>query len=265
MKILLFLNGDVYSATMLNLLLPTLKNHKLAVCLSEKMGNPKNLCAELIKMQNDEQKKMMELFVKLDHLKNRKINKFKTFNQIAEFFDTKISTYENVNSENALQNFKEFAPDLIISIRFGQIFKQALIDIPRCGVINLHSGILPNYRGVLSSFWAILNGEKEIGATLHYISDSKIDAGDIIGFVKVDFDKNSSLVSNISNLYLSAFSLLAKTIEKISDGEKLKAVKQSELGNSRYFSYPKADDIKEFTKIMPLTRDEDVIKIFQQW
>ncbi len=265
MKILLFLNKDVYSAMIFNLLFPTLKNHEVTICLSEKIGNPKNLCAELIEMRNDEQKKTIELFAELDHLKNRQTNKFKSFKQIAKFFGTEISNYENVNAEIALQDFKKFAPDLAISIRFGQIFKQALIDIPCCGVINLHSGILPNYRGIMPSFWAILSGEKEIGATLHYISDTKIDAGDVIGFSKIKIDWDSSLVFNIINLCKGSVKLLASTIEKISNGEKLKAIKQSEFGNGRYFSYPKADDIKKFVKLMPLTRVEDVDKIFQNW
>jgi methionyl-tRNA formyltransferase len=264
MKILLFLNNDVHSATALNLLFQNLLNHQVKIILSKKVGNIDNLPSELLEMKKFEQDKMERLFDELDST-NEQTNKFKSFKQIANFFGTKISNYENVNSEIALQDFRKFAPDLIISIRFGQIFKQALIDIPRRGVINLHSGILPNYRGVLASFWAILNGEKEIGATLHYISDSRIDDGDVIGFSKIKIDWDSSLVFNINRIYETACQLLSQVIEKISNGAKPEVIKQSELGSGSYFSYPKTDDIKKFVKLMPLTKPEDMDKILQNW
>ena len=160
MKILLFLNEDIHAATALSLLVPTLRNYEVKIILSKKVGVVDNLSDELKQLKKCEQDGAAEVFLRL-----------------AKGLRAEIFSYENVNSENALTDFGAFAPDLIVSIRFRQIFKQTLINIPRCGVINLHSGILPNYRGVLATFWAILNGDKEIGATLHFISDAKIDEG----------------------------------------------------------------------------------------
>jgi methionyl-tRNA formyltransferase len=235
MNLLLFLNSDTHSATALSLLLPTLKNHKIKIILSQKVGNVDDLPRELIAMKKVEQDGILPLFA-----------------QLAANLNAEIVSYENVNFEIALQDFRKFSPDLIISIRFGQIFKQALINIPRYGVINLHSGILPNYRGILASFWAILNGEKKIGTTLHFISDSGIDSGDIIGFSESEIDWNSSLSSNINKLYEGGCALLSRNIEKISAGEKIVAKKQSEFAAGRYFSYPKSEDVKKFLQWMPL-------------
>ena len=192
MKIILFLNNDIHSATSLNLLLPTLKNHELKIILSKKVGNTDNLPAQLIEMKSHEQF------------------------EIAEKFQIKTHSYKNVNSPEALNDFLEFAPDLIISIRFGQIFKQTLINIPKLGVLNLHSGILPNYRGVMASFWAVLNGEKKLGTTLHYINDATIDTGEIIEFSKTNIDWNSSLLLNINNLYQDGCDLILQALGKIS-------------------------------------------------
>jgi methionyl-tRNA formyltransferase len=235
MNLLLFLNSDTHSATALSLLLSTLKNHKIKIILSKKVGNVEDLPRELIAMKKFEQDGVEELFARL-----------------VVKLNSEILSYENVNSQIALQDFQKFSPDLIISIRFGQIFKQALINLPRHGVINLHSGILPNYRGILATFWAILNGEKKIGMTLHFITDSRIDSGDIIGFSESEIDWNSSLFSNINKLYEGGCALLSRNIEKIFAGEKIAVKKQAECGEGKYFSYPKSEDVKKFLQRMPL-------------
>ncbi len=235
MNLLLFLNADTHSATALSLLLPTLKNHKIKIILSQKVGNVDDIPQEIIAMKKFEQSGVVDLFV-----------------QLAADLNSEILSYENVNSEIALRNFQKFSPDLIISIRFGQIFKQPLINIPRHGVLNLHSGILPNYRGILATFWAILNGERKIGTTLHFIADSGIDTGDIIGFSESEIDWNSSLFSNINGLYEGGCALLSSNIKKISTGEKIVVKKQSEFGAGKYFSYPESEDVKKFLQLLPL-------------
>tara|TARA_R110001592_G_scaffold349859_1_gene645516 strand:- start:1030 stop:1629 length:600 start_codon:yes stop_codon:yes gene_type:complete len=67
--------------------------------------------------------------------------------------------------------------DIFISVLYDKIIKQDFIENRKC--YNFHPGILPEYRGAGCSSWAIINGEKESGVTLHYI-DSGIDTGDII-------------------------------------------------------------------------------------
>ena len=227
MNLLLFLNNDIHSATALTLLSPFLKTHRVKIILSQKVGNVDKLPLELIAMKKFEQDFDRGIF-------------------------GDMVSYEDVNSENALGDFRDFLPDLIISIRFGQIFKPALIKIPRLGVLNLHSGILPKYRGILASFWAVLNGEKKLGMTLHYITDSGIDTGDIIGFSESEIDWNSSLFSNINMLYRGGCTLLLEVLEKISAGEKIAVIPQSKFGVGQYFSYPKDDDVKKFLRVMRL-------------
>ena len=72
-----------------------------------------------------------------------------------------------------------YAPDLGISVSYDQILRPELIKLPRLGFINFHAGMLPRYRGRNVINWAIINNEKEIGVTAHFI-DVGIDTGDII-------------------------------------------------------------------------------------
>lgn len=82
-------------------------------------------------------------------------------------------------SESLINNIKIIEPDIIFSVYFRAIFPEALLNIPRLGCINVHPSLLPDYRGPTPTAWAIINGEKEFGITIHYM-DKGIDTGDIL-------------------------------------------------------------------------------------
>ena len=71
-------------------------------------------------------------------------------------------------------------PELMISIRYGKILRSKALSIPDHGVLNLHSGKLPDYRGVMATFRAMLAQEQELFSTLHWIDDDTIDTGRVI-------------------------------------------------------------------------------------
>lgn len=78
-----------------------------------------------------------------------------------------------------LTQVEAMAPDLIICAYYPRIFPRRLLRIPPRGCVNVHPGLLPHYRGTFPTPWCILNDEKEIGVTLHYM-DEGIDTGDIL-------------------------------------------------------------------------------------
>lgn len=86
---------------------------------------------------------------------------------------------ENVNKNSFLKQVSEFNCDLFVSMSFNQIIRNPLLEVPSLGFINCHAGALPFYRGRNPLNWALINGEKEFGITVHYI-DEGIDTGDII-------------------------------------------------------------------------------------
>jgi methionyl-tRNA formyltransferase len=81
--------------------------------------------------------------------------------------------------EAFLSKVERMAPDLVICAYYPRIFPRRLIDVPQLGCINVHPGLLPEYRGTFPTPWCILNNEKEIGVTIHYM-DEGIDTGDIL-------------------------------------------------------------------------------------
>jgi methionyl-tRNA formyltransferase len=78
-----------------------------------------------------------------------------------------------------LTQVEAMAPDLIVCAYYPRIFPRRLLKIPPRGCVNVHPGLLPHYRGTFPTPWCILNDEKEIGVTLHYM-DEGIDTGDIL-------------------------------------------------------------------------------------
>jgi methionyl-tRNA formyltransferase len=149
------------------------------------------------------------------------------------------------NEVDGLALLQSSNPDLIVSIRYRRILRENAIAIPRHGVINLHSGILPDYRGVMATFWAMLHGEAEIGTTLHRIVDSGIDTGPIIKISRLPALPGASYLANVLRLYKPGCDAVLAAITAIGSGSEPVADQQI-AGAGQYFSTPKEADLALF-------------------
>lgn len=118
---------------------------------------------------------------------------------------------DNINSDSFFEILKELDPDLIVSMSYDQILRKRLINFPKAGVINAHAGMLPFYRGRSPINWALINGENQVGITVHYI-DQNIDTGDIILQEKVRVKKNDDYKSILRKVEKIAPKLLRQAI-----------------------------------------------------
>jgi folate-dependent phosphoribosylglycinamide formyltransferase PurN len=83
------------------------------------------------------------------------------------------------NTRETLRVLRDLSPDVIVIGQTG-ILRPKLLEIPRFGTLNAHPGVLPNYRGIDSFQWAVLNGESEnVGVTVHWV-DAGVDTGPIL-------------------------------------------------------------------------------------
>lgn len=149
------------------------------------------------------------------------------------------------NSDSGLAELRAGDPDLIMSIRYRRILKDAAIAVPRCGVLNLHSAILPNYRGVMTTFWAMLAGETEIGSTLHRVVDAGIDTGPILTISRQPARPDWSYLANVLSLYNAGCDALLAATESIANGDEPECLQQSR-DSGAYFSLPKPADLERF-------------------
>ena len=74
---------------------------------------------------------------------------------------------------------RSLAPELIVVAAYGRILPEDILNTPKYGAINVHSSILPKYRGAAPINWAILNGDAVTGVSIMYMAP-ELDAGDVI-------------------------------------------------------------------------------------
>ncbi|GHU03359.1 hypothetical protein FACS1894147_07180 [Spirochaetia bacterium] len=151
----------------------------------------------------------------------------------------------NINSENSLATLKSYAPDLLISIAGNQIFKQPLIDLAPKGCLNLHTALLPKYRGLMPSFWVLKNNEQETGVSVFFV-DKGIDSGPILvqKYIPITKGMTQSQLIKISKkigmeAVIEAINLIQQcnyTLIPNPDEEKT------------YYSFPTKQDVKAFYK-----------------
>lgn len=110
-------------------------------------------------------------------------------------------------------------PDLMCLAYVTWIVPQSLIDLAPLGGINYHPSLLPRHRGGSAMNWAILQGDKETGVTIHYI-DAGIDTGDVILQEKVPIDPDESVKTlYFQKLYPLGVKLIARAVALIREGK----------------------------------------------
>jgi methionyl-tRNA formyltransferase len=85
----------------------------------------------------------------------------------------------DANAGDVVARIASLAPDFLFSFYYRRMLHPPLLRLARRGALNMHGSLLPRYRGRAPVNWAVLNGERRTGATLHYM-DEKPDAGDIV-------------------------------------------------------------------------------------
>lgn len=121
---------------------------------------------------------------------------------------------------------KEWKPDLIITLAYGQIVPQGVLDIPPLGSINLHGSLLPKYRGAAPIQYALINNEVETGMTLMEMTAS-MDAGRMYATKKVKIDEEDNSTSLFVKMGEAAKELILEVLPDYVDG-KLEGVVQDE-------------------------------------
>ncbi|MGB2864504.1 MAG: methionyl-tRNA formyltransferase [Sedimentisphaerales bacterium] len=124
---------------------------------------------------------------------------------------------DDVNAPEIIEKIAGYEPDLIVVIAFGQKIGNELTNLPPKGSINVHSSLLPKYRGAAPINWAIINGETTTGISIITLSE-KMDAGQILAQSQTDIADDETAGRLHDRLAKIAAPLLLKTIERIADG-----------------------------------------------
>jgi len=180
----------------------------------------------------------------LNYLRN-KLTSGKNVRELFRKHHVPILDIKNsVNAPESLELFLTYQPDLLVSIGSNQIFKAPLINLAPKGCINLHTALLPQYRGLMPTFWAMKNNEEFTGVTVFFI-DEGIDSGPIIIQKKVQIG-NKTLEELIKYTKKIGMDAVIEAIELINTGSyNLLENNKSEMS---YYSFPTRQDVKEFIR-----------------
>lgn len=135
----------------------------------------------------------------------------------AERLGVPVFQLTKLRDGTALETIRQLDPDLIVVAAYGRILPQEILDYPRLGCINVHSSLLPKYRGAAPIHWAILNGEKETGVTIMHMALA-LDAGDIIRQRATPIDPDETVEDLHDRLAQLGAELLVETVAQLADG-----------------------------------------------
>ena len=135
----------------------------------------------------------------------------------AQVHDIPVFQPTKLRDGAALETIRQLEPDLIVVAAYGRILPQEILDYPRLGCVNVHSSLLPKYRGAAPINRAILNGEKETGVTIMHMAPA-LDAGDIIAQRATPIDPDETAEALYDRLARLGADLLAETLPRLADG-----------------------------------------------
>ncbi len=125
---------------------------------------------------------------------------------------------EDVNAATVLKKLRDVKVDAIVVAAYGQILSRAFLNLPPNGVLNVHMSLLPKYRGAAPVAWAIMRGEKEVGATIMLVTPP-LDSGPVLmqRSLHVGPDDTTSVLQQ--RLGLLSAPMMVEALEKIQEGK----------------------------------------------
>jgi methionyl-tRNA formyltransferase len=149
----------------------------------------------------------------------------------------------NVNDPDFLVRLREIDTELLVSVSCPQIFEEPLIDLPPLGCLNVHGAILPEYRGIMPSFWMLTNEERRAGVSIFFVN-AGIDAGDLCGQQIFDIRPDETLDQFLQRSKAVAADLLLSLLPEIESGTISRT--PLDLAQGSYYPWPDRDAVRRF-------------------
>ena len=165
--------------------------------------------------------------------------------QLAAYHSIPLYPCSNVNTSAYISTLKDLDLDILLSVAAPQRFGRKLLRIPRLACLNVHSSLLPKYRGLDGLFWALVHGESQVGVTVHLMSDG-FDDGAIVGQQPFEVAPDDTL----HTLYFKAMDvgamLLSKALDQFAAGTVV--TKPNDIKSGSYFAWPTREAARQFRK-----------------
>lgn len=180
------------------------------------MGTPEFAVPCLDAMNKEHE--VIGIYTKIDKV-NKRGGKIEYLPVKQYAIDNNIPVYQPTTLKDGTveKEIKELNPDLIVVVAYGKIIPKSIIDIPKYGIINVHSSLLPKYRGAAPINAAIINGEEKTGVTVMYIAE-ELDAGDIIVTRETEITEEETFLTLHDKLKDLGAEALSSAVKMIFEG-----------------------------------------------
>jgi len=144
-------------------------------------------------------------------------NWFDSVAELASQYQIPVYAPDDINHPIWVEKIRAMEPEILFSFYFRDMFGEELLNIPGKGCLNLHGSLLPAYRGRSPINWALVNGEKQTGITLHYMTP-KPDDGDIVCQKPIDIEKTDTALILNQKMVNEAGIMLDECLPQIKAG-----------------------------------------------
>ena len=158
---------------------------------------------------------------------------------LGEEYGLPVVTPDEVNTAELERTVSELHPDFVFSFYYRAMIGANLLNAARLGALNIHGSYLPRYRGRAPVNWAILHGERETGATLHYMT-ARADAGDIVDQLAVPILENDEAREVFNKVCFAAEVILARSLPGLINGTAPRVPQKLEDG--KYYGRRRPED-----------------------
>ncbi len=150
-----------------------------------------------------------------------------------------VVTPDSPNAPEWLERGRAAEPDFLFSFYYRYLLAPAWLAIPRLGALNMHGSLLPQYRGRAPVHWAIIHGEAQTGASLHYMVE-KPDAGALVDQQSVPIGENDTALEVSLKVAAAAEQLLRRALPALIAGTA--ASRPLDLREGSYFGRRRPED-----------------------
>lgn len=183
------------------------------------MGTAPLACASLQTLANSRACEVVAVVTQPDKPKGRDLTtQPSAVKELALQLNLPVLQPVKARDESFVSALRELKPDLIVVVAYGQILPQTILDLPKLGCLNVHTSLLPKYRGAAPIQWAILDDETETGVTIMKM-DAGLDTGDILAQTKTPIHASDNSPTLHDRLGALGAELLGKTIPDFVEGK----------------------------------------------
>ena len=156
-----------------------------------------------------------------------------------------ILSFESVNSQEFMDFVKKEDISLIISVAASEIFRKEILETPPNGCVNMHSGPLPRYRGMMPNFWTLYNREEYAWISIHQMTE-RIDDGAILLQDRFKIPENITYHELAVQSKVFGARLMNTFLKKMRAGD-LKPI-TNDTSLATYYTFPSKQEVAEFRK-----------------